>query len=84
MNRKMLPVNRGVTGKITKLFGKYLNNIAGNHDFEELQKTATLDAAHLLRKALMQKFTTFITRNNITCTIKHNRRITATLYTLEA
>ena len=78
----MIPVNRGVTGKITKLFGKYLNNVAGNHDIEELQKTATLGTAHLLRKALMQNFTTFITRNKITCTIKHNRRITATLYNL--
>jgi hypothetical protein len=80
----MIPVNRGVTGKITKLFGKYLNNIAGNYDIEELQKTATLGTARLLRKRLMQNFTTFITRNKIACTKKHNRRIIATLYTLEA
>jgi hypothetical protein len=57
----VIPGNRGITGKITKLFRKYLNNIAGNHDIEELQKTVTLGNAHLLRKALIQKFITFKT-----------------------
>jgi len=58
---KVIPGNRGITGKITKLFRKYLNNIAGNHDIEKLQKTATMGNAHLLRKALMREFTTFKT-----------------------
>ena len=80
----MLPLSRGITGKTTKLFRKYLNNIAGNHDIEEIQKTITVGNVHLLRKALIQKCTTFIKRNNITCTIKNNRGITATLCILEA
>jgi len=76
----MLPVNRGITGKIKKkTFRKYLNNIVGNHDIEEIQKTVTVSNVHLLRTALMQMFTTFIKRNNIMCTIKYNRGITATL-----
>lgn len=72
---KVVPGNKGIAGKITKLFRKYLNNIAGNHDIEELQKTATLGDAHLLRKALMQKFTTFKTQSQNNCNIIYLRRI---------
>jgi hypothetical protein len=31
---------------------KYVSNIAGNHDVKELQKTAILGTAHILRKVL--------------------------------
>jgi hypothetical protein len=34
-------------------FRKYVNNIPGKHEVKELQKTAILDTAHILRKVLM-------------------------------
>jgi hypothetical protein len=43
----------GVTGTISKSFIKYVSTIPGNHEAKELQKTATLGAAHILRKVLM-------------------------------
>ena len=33
-------------------FRKYVSDIPGNHDVKELQKTAILGAAHILRKVL--------------------------------
>jgi precorrin-6B methylase 2 len=42
----------GGTGTISKLFRKYVNNIPGNHEVKELQKTAILVTAHILRKVL--------------------------------
>ena len=38
---------------IIKTFRKYVSNIPGNHEVKELQKTAILDTAHILRKVLM-------------------------------
>ena len=32
---------------------KYLSNVPGKHEIKELQKTAILDTAHILRKVLM-------------------------------
>jgi hypothetical protein len=32
---------------------KYLSNIPGKHDIKELQKTAILGTAHILREVLM-------------------------------
>jgi len=72
---KVIQGNRGITDKITKLFRKYLNNMAWNHDIEELQKTATLSNAYLLRKALMLKFTTFKTQSQNNFNIIYLRRI---------
>jgi flagellar basal body-associated protein FliL len=43
----------GATGTISKSFRKYVSNIPGNHDVRELQKTAILGTAHILRKVLM-------------------------------
>ena len=43
----------GATGTISKSYRKYMNNIAGNHEVKELQKTAILGTAHTLRKVLM-------------------------------
>jgi hypothetical protein len=34
-------------------FRKYLSNIPGKHEIKELQKTAILGTAHILRKVLM-------------------------------
>ena len=36
----------------SKSFRKYINNIPGNHEVKELQKTAILGTAHILRKML--------------------------------
>ena len=35
------------------IFRKYVSNIPGNHEVKELQKTAILGTAHILRKVLM-------------------------------
>ena len=42
----------GATGTISKSFRKYVSDIPGNHDVKELQKTAILGTAHILRKVL--------------------------------
>jgi RNase P/RNase MRP subunit POP5 len=47
---KVTPVIIGVTGTISKAFRKYLSSIPGKHDIKELQKTAILGTAHILRK----------------------------------
>ena len=49
----VIPVIIGATGTISKSFRKYVSNITGKHDVKELQKTAILGTAHLLRKVLM-------------------------------
>ena len=50
---KVIPVIIGATGIISKTFRKYVSNIPGNHEVKELQKTAILGTAHILRKVLM-------------------------------
>ena len=50
---KVIPVIRGATGTISKTFRKYVSNVPGNHEVNELQKTAILGTAHILRKVLM-------------------------------
>ena len=50
---KVIPVMTGATGTISKSFRKYVSNIPGNHEVKELQKTAILGTAHILRKVLM-------------------------------
>jgi hypothetical protein len=50
---KVIPVIKGATGTISKSFIKYVSNIAGNHEVKELQKTAILGTAHIIRKVLM-------------------------------
>jgi hypothetical protein len=49
----VIPLITGATGTISKSFRKYLSNVPGNQEVEELQKTAILGTAHMLRKALM-------------------------------
>jgi hypothetical protein len=41
------------TGTISDSFRKYLVRITGKHDINELQNTAVLSTAHILRKVLM-------------------------------
>ena len=50
---KVTTVIIGATGTIPKTFTKYVSNIPGNHEVKELQKTAILGTAHVLRKVLM-------------------------------
>jgi hypothetical protein len=42
----------GATGTISKSFRKYVSNIPENREAKELQKTAILGTAHILRKVL--------------------------------
>ena len=49
---RMIPVIIGATGTISKSFRKYVSDIPGNHDVKEIQKTAILGTAHILRKVL--------------------------------
>jgi len=49
---KVIPVIIGATGTISKSFRKYVSNISGIHEVKELQKTAILGTAHILRKVL--------------------------------
>jgi hypothetical protein len=48
----VIPVIRGATGTISKSLRRYLSNIPGKHEIDELQKTAILGTAHILRKVL--------------------------------
>jgi len=50
---KVIPVITWATGIISKSFRKYVSNIPGKHEVKELQKTAILGTAHILRKVLM-------------------------------
>ena len=49
---KVITVTIGATGTISKSFRKYMSNIPGNYEVKELQKTAILGTAHILRKVL--------------------------------
>jgi hypothetical protein len=49
---RVIPVIIGATGTISKSFRKYVSNIPGNHEARELQKTAILGTAHIIRKVL--------------------------------
>jgi hypothetical protein len=47
---KAITIIIGATGTISKSFSKYVSNIPVQHDVKELQKTAILGTAHILRK----------------------------------
>jgi len=49
----VIPVITVATGTVSKSFRPYLSNIPGKHEIKELQKTATLCTAHILREVLM-------------------------------
>jgi hypothetical protein len=48
----VIPVIIGATGTTSKSLRKYVSNIPGNHEVREVQKTAILGTAHILRKVL--------------------------------
>jgi len=50
---KVIPVIIGATGTISESFRKCVIDIPGKHEVKELQKTAILGTAHILRKVLM-------------------------------
>ena len=75
----MIPVIIGATGIIPRSFRKYVSNISGNHEVKELQKTAILGTAHLLRKVLTQRYngvnagtSDMSTMNSNTRKLQHN------------
>jgi hypothetical protein len=49
---RVIPVIIGATGTTCKSFRKYMSDIPGKHDVKELQKTAILSTAHILREVL--------------------------------
>jgi hypothetical protein len=63
---EVIPVIIGATGTISKSFRKYLKKVPGKHDIKELQKTAILDTAHILREVLMLKYKTFLWEMTVT------------------
>jgi hypothetical protein len=52
LKTRVISVIIGATGTISKSFRIYVSNIPGNHEVRELQKTAILGTAHILRKVL--------------------------------
>ena len=50
---RVIPLIIGATGTVSKSFRKYPSNITGNPEVKELQKTAILGTAYILRKVLM-------------------------------
>jgi len=50
---KVIPVIIGAIGTISNSLRKYVSNITGKHEVKELQQTAILGTAHILRKVLM-------------------------------
>ena len=52
-NNNVISVIIRATGTISKSFRKYVSNIPVKHEVKELQKTAILGTAHILRKVLM-------------------------------
>jgi hypothetical protein len=48
-----MPVITEATGTISKSLRKYLNNVFGKRDIQEIQKTVILAAAHMLQKIVM-------------------------------
>jgi len=77
---KVIPVIIGVTGTISQSLRQYLSNVTGKHEMKEMQKTAVLGTAHVLRRALKK---IFHVRSPVTCSTNCKYRIAAKLYTLE-
>jgi hypothetical protein len=77
------PVTIGPNGTISYSFRKYLINLPGKHDVKDLQKTATLVIAHVLREVLMYTYKTFVMGNNSACAVYCKHRVSAALCTSE-
>ena len=79
---KVISVITGATGTISNSFRKYVSNIPGKHEVKELQKSAILGTAHILRKVLMQKYSRFNIGTSDISTMNSDNRIATTLYSL--
>jgi hypothetical protein len=75
---KVIPATIGATGNISKSFRKYVSNIPGNHEVKELQKTAILGTAHILRKVLTSRYNGVNTGSSDMSTMNSYIRIVAT------
>jgi hypothetical protein len=78
----VIPVINGATGTISKSLRKYVSTIPRNNDVRELQKTAVLGTAHILRKVLMVEYIRANAGASDMGTINSSDRIVATLYSL--
>jgi C4-dicarboxylate-specific signal transduction histidine kinase len=79
---RVIPVIIEATGSISKSFRKYVSRLPGSHEARELQKTAILGTAHILRKVLTQKHSRANAGTRDTGTINSNKRIAPTMYSL--
>ena len=52
----------GATGTVSQSVRQYLSNTTGKHEIKEIQKTAILWTAHIVRRVLMWKYKTYLTR----------------------
>jgi hypothetical protein len=50
---EVVPIITGASETISKSFRKYSSSISGTHDINELQTTAIMGTAHILRKVQM-------------------------------
>jgi hypothetical protein len=73
-----IPAGTVASGTISKSFRRYLSNIPGKQEVDELQKAAVLSTERILQKVLMWKHKAFNT-----CTIYCNYSIVAALHTLQ-
>jgi len=80
---RAIPVIIAATGTISKSFRKYVSDIPENHYIKELQKTAILGTAHILRKVLTEKNKRANAGTRHRGTINNKDRIAATMYPLE-
>ena len=74
----MIPVIIGATGTISKSFRKYVSNIPGNHEINELQKTAILGTAHIFPTVLTWRYNGVNPGTSDMCNMNSYIRIDAT------
>jgi len=74
---EVIPVIIGATGTISNSFRKYVSNIPANHEVKELQKTAILGTAHILRKVLTYRYNRVNAGTSDIRTMNSNIRIAA-------
>jgi hypothetical protein len=75
---KVITVIIDATGTISKSFRKYVSNIPGHYEVKELQKTAILGTAHILRK----RYNGVNAGTSNICTMNSYIRIVATQFSL--
>jgi len=58
---RVISVVTWATGTISTSLRQYLSNIPGKYEIKELQTTAILGTAHILREVLMEMYITYFT-----------------------